>query len=230
MKAEDKIFRERMVKKFENSTCPYCRKIFSKRYIQQHVKSNHLHTSKYNKTCKKCKRTFTNSTSLKYHAVTKCGDKTPLKCFKCTESFPTYNNFLMHCHRVHSKKEIRYKCSKCDKEIRIENMKKHEREVHGEIFIRYMLLEKKFKCFQCGEKFKRKWSLKRHTEMKHRVGKLFICNICGKPFSTKFDLKEHNQKYHDDHSTSAFQCTYCRKTFSTSGNLKRHMKTLCSRE
>jgi len=79
--------------------------------------------------------------------------------------------------------------------------------------------EKPFKCRQCKQAFKAKFSLTRHMK-KHTKEKPHACAICGRSFAEKSSRKRHLQIHTGE---KPFPCRLCGRPFGDNVNLKRHL-------
>ncbi|XP_041811834.1 zinc finger protein 2 homolog [Chelmon rostratus] len=108
-------------------------------------------------------------------------------------------------------------------------------------------VKKSFICCECGRKFGRKDSLRRHTRF-HTGEKPYSCSVCGKRFSQRPNLIRHMRCHSGEKPFSCsfcdtsfavrsalvnhmrihtgekpFSCLYCDKSFTQKGGLKKHM-------
>ena len=135
-----------------------------------------------------------------------------------------------HELRVHMK-EKHHKCRHCQKTFLYPNMlAKHVLIDHSEESLHdggadgNKAIEFKFKCGECGHKFKRRdqWIIhqKRHQPKEDHK---FSCEKCGKRFFANYLLQSHLKTHDDDAKTHV--CSFCDKRFLTASNRLIHERT-----
>jgi DNA-directed RNA polymerase subunit RPC12/RpoP len=93
-------------------------------------------------------------------------------------------------------------CPKCNKVYSTKkNMELHMEAVHSG--------QKPFECEECGMKFSRKESFKRHT---HSMDKPFLCSVCGKTFARRHIRDVHERAHYGE---KKYPCDFCEKRFTT---------------
>ncbi|XP_077186164.1 uncharacterized protein LOC143833824 [Paroedura picta] len=80
---------------------------------------------------------------------------------------------------------------------------------------------KRFKCSECGNRFRFSGELQRHQRT-HTGERPFECSECGKRFSQSGNLQQHQRTHTGE---KPFECSDCGKRFSQSGNLQQHQRT-----
>ncbi|XP_069581742.1 zinc finger protein 721-like [Brachyistius frenatus] len=80
--------------------------------------------------------------------------------------------------------------------------------------------KKSFVCCECGRKFGRKDSLRRHTRF-HTGEKPYSCSVCGKRFSQRPNLIRHMRCHSGE---KPFGCSFCGVRFAVRSALVNHMR------
>ncbi|XP_059205841.1 zinc finger protein 32-like [Centropristis striata] len=80
--------------------------------------------------------------------------------------------------------------------------------------------KKSFICTECGRKFGRKDSLRRHTRF-HTGEKPYSCSVCGKRFSQRPNLIRHMRCHSGE---KPFGCSFCDTSFAVRSALVNHMR------
>jgi len=80
---------------------------------------------------------------------------------------------------------------------------------------------KKFKCTECGRKYKNIQALNRHLKMQHSITVAIElhCEECDKDFSSGQALQNHIRLHTGE---KPYNCEFCDKSFSQHANLKSH--------
>ena len=110
------------------------------------------------------------------------------------------------------------KCHHCDKIIRLENIRRHVRNVHNVTIGKKAPL---FLCSICGKSFKDKYARDTH-EKTHSKYVDFVCNTCGRGFTTKTNLRLHELRLHATEEDLIFQCSDCGNKYAVERDLKWH--------
>ena len=103
-------------------------------------------------------------------------------------------------------------CRTCGKLVPKKNFARHLKS-HSD--------DKKFSCFQCSKRFKRKDKLNCHLQT-HRKPEDIKCQYCNHVLHSSRALTKHIKSYHEKVS---YSCSYCQKSFTTSDYCKKHTET-----
>ena len=100
---------------------------------------------------------------------------------------------------------------------RKENLKRHEKEIHGNNLIL-------FPCDYCSYTSKRRYDVKRHEKVLHgNEIILFLCEYCNFTSKWKHHIKRHERMQHGN-EIILFSCELCPFTSKWKGDVKRHEK------
>ncbi|KAG7157414.1 Zinc finger protein 91-like 1, partial [Homarus americanus] len=80
------------------------------------------------------------------------------------------------------------------------------------------VVEKPFRCDDCGKSFAKKQYLTKH-KYRHREVKPHACDVCGKRFAQKFEVAVHKIKHTGERP---HKCDVCHKPFRSKVNLLNH--------
>ena len=186
-------------------TCPECNVHGSDAFrartasqMKEHIKLNHLSTSKVFNHC-----------YLKPDTAEVPGLS---KCFQCASVNSTPRELNRHIESVHY--EEYFSCSECLQSFsRKDSLTRHKQFIHG---------KGKFSCELCGKEFQRKDILIRHQKSHKSEGSKIQCMLCGSSFLHKFHLLRHMQGVYTDSGTANFHCEECDKTFCTRRMMEHH--------
>ena len=186
--------------------------------------------------CAFCQKIYLKGKSLDFH-IKKEHSGLVFLCHLCSKELPNKKYLYNHVLRAHSKNEI---CPICQKNITIQNLKRHIGMKHKNLYRK--------ECLSCGKILTGSQSLNRHTEkfcgtnVKRIKGEI-PCNLCHKKFVEKA-LKRHIKSDHTviladgssmvqtepDNPCKAklchckeIVCTICFNSFKKEIYLKRHI-------
>ncbi|XP_029018710.1 zinc finger protein 14-like isoform X1 [Betta splendens] len=133
-------------------------------------------------------------------------------CPVCSKSFLRAAAMRRHLEIHSANRDLRYKCSNCDKRFRDHyDMNRHNMRVH----------EKE----ETGNNGKEEDSADPSTS---EVADNKNCVLCGKYFARRVDMERHMKSHSEDRP---YKCSFCEKKFKNPYVLKRHQREICkSRE
>uniref|UniRef100_A0A3Q1I987 C2H2-type domain-containing protein n=1 Tax=Anabas testudineus TaxID=64144 RepID=A0A3Q1I987_ANATE len=140
------------------------------------------------------------------------------------------------------------RCSEPETEVSDDDCRETEEpQQNNDVCVKSNAATKSFICCECGRRFGRKDSLRRHTRY-HTGEKPYSCSVCGKRFSQRPNLIRHMRCHSGEKPFSCsfcdssfavrsalvnhmrihtgekpFSCLYCEKSFTQRGGLKKHM-------
>lgn len=133
-------------------------------------------------------------------------------CPVCSKMFLRAAAMRRHLETHSTNRELKYKCSSCEKRFRDHyDMKRHIMRVH----------EKDEVSNGAREDESADPGTSDGPENKN-------CSLCGKYFARQVDMERHMKSHSEDRP---YSCSYCQKKFKNPYVLKRHQKEICkSRE
>ncbi|XP_041985515.1 zinc finger protein 41-like [Aricia agestis] len=166
----------------ENKECPYCKKMYSTRYLKTHLAE---HRMEYNFICDVCGKEFVRRANFAQHRAIHFHDL-PFQCSHCPYKGRFKEALKMHM-RSHTG-EKPYPCPQCP--ARFVSKSNLNRHMHTH------QTEPEHKCETCGRGFHTKREVEVHFKVEHNGIKDHVCNMCGKAFGYRSQMMKHQRKVH----------------------------------
>ncbi|XP_005097013.1 zinc finger protein 544 [Aplysia californica] len=196
------------------STCQYCSKKFSKKYLRVHM---WIHEKEKQFSCDLCKKKFLRARELISHKRTHTGER-PYSCAVCSQKFVSASSLrrheLLHNRESDESRQLvsSYGCDICGKVFAQKGNLNVHLKTHSGI--------KEHACTQCSRSFVSSGDLKRHLRV-HSKEKPFTCIECGKSFTASSSLVCHMRVHTGERP---YICSECGASFSVLSHLKQHNK------
>ncbi|XP_041983589.1 zinc finger protein 546-like [Aricia agestis] len=191
-----------------------------------------LSTSRTEKMCKICKKTYTSEKKHRNHVQSKhmieYKETKPRKrvsfsdqvivhefkeyhrCRKCPKIYEDYNSLKQHMKQMHKKRKC-YICFYCNKGFAERMIFKMHIKMH---------------CSMCGKFFLSKKLYSDHKRTVCRVIKKYECKTCKEVYFSYLSLKDHSY----EHEGVLFVCDICKERCKTKCTLLHHIQYLhCKR-
>lgn len=195
----------------KNFVCKICEKAYSKHSIlRAHVVKDHREheeAKRYPYSCQHCKKVYLREKALLKHQQHFRGP-----CERCGVVFGCSDQFWFH-RRDHDSV-----CKVCNKEFKnMSSLYTHMNMKHS---------KKGVSCSVCDQKFRFKYSMKKHIAKVHISNELarYKCESCDFSVTTQLGLKIHQSKVHGS-KLNLFTCKKCKNTFSTKLTYQNHVAT-----
>lgn len=137
--------------------------------------------------CDECGATFSKRANLVRHTKTVHNNVKPFACATCASRFGLKADLQRHMRNIHEKRA--FCCRACGRSFAAQD----ELDFHCRVAHEKDL--RPFECEQCGMKFGRRSSRRRHEQTVH-TEKRFDCTMCDKSYSQRFDAIKHGRKAH----------------------------------
>lgn len=137
--------------------------------------------------CDACGTTFSKRANLVRHTKTVHNNVKPFTCDTCGSRFGLKADLQRHMRNIHEKRA--FCCRTCGRSFAAQD----ELDFHCRVAHEKDL--RPYECAQCGMKFGRRSSRRRHEQTVH-TQKRFDCSVCDKSYSQRFDAIKHGRKAH----------------------------------
>ncbi|KAK3605441.1 hypothetical protein CHS0354_007524 [Potamilus streckersoni] len=187
--------------------CNQCGKVFSDRpHLKRHLLSHEKKDVKLH-SCSVCDKSLQSKRALENHMKVH-NPEYPCTFEGCDEQFTTDYHRQVHI-KSHYSKEVM--CTYCGKVCKSRGaLNHHEKTIHTD--------KRPHVCQVCGEKFKTKDVLERHTR-RHNDTKHYMCEICGKGF-TQISTLNYHKSVHS--GIRPHKCSVCDASFKKVISLQVH--------
>lgn len=119
-----------------------------------------------------------------------------LRCELCTMKFDNKMDLKIHFRCSHPTKKL-YECKRCD----FVAVSGYRMERHRRRYVHNGRTTDKFACTLCGKEMTMSSSLQRHMSRVHSGNvKRFFCKKCPLSFATRYSLGRHSSLKHSDHN------------------------------
>eukprot|EP00094_Tigriopus_californicus_P007796 TCALIF_07508-PA protein Name:"Similar to Zfp26 Zinc finger protein 26 (Mus musculus)" AED:0.37 eAED:0.37 QI:0/0/0/0.37/1/1/8/0/1106 len=207
----------------EEYQCVECSMGFPKAaQLRRHVKS--LHKEKDQFMCPVCKMgAILGKEDLKVHLYKEHGIGEMFRCEECDFECLVKSQYISHVS-LHSFKDDKLKCIKCEKEFKSRNGFKLHLKQHFQ--------EKLFQCSYCSEfTCAQKLSLIRHLATKHKkdlmgndLQEIHTCSECDFKSVADYQLKDHILRKHTSKDKMRFHCQHCDYASVEKAAVDRHVR------
>ncbi|XP_055588160.1 zinc finger protein 59-like [Uranotaenia lowii] len=146
------------------------------------------------------------------------------RCEECGETFPYKRMLVVHQSKEHSKRDKKYPCDICGKEMSSGyKLNLHRIKLHDSLNVKRE--SSNHHCEQCGKTFHYKHDLNKHLLMHSDQAKQFQCKLCDKIFPDKLAYNRHMQYSHETPSTTDTEtvCEICSRSFMNQQLVIFHM-------
>ncbi len=208
-------------KKEPPKSCHICDKVFTKGYLQTHIRNQHTGEREERlQKCDDCDFQTGDMYALKKHIKSIHSEDRPLKCQfeNCSYAGKSSINLRQHIKWSHSS-EKRYKCDVCDYATKERpKLNLHIRAKHSDEE------RDRLSCNICSKLFKTTCGLRLHVKSVHQNSYIFNCDKCSYKTNVKPRFEGHMNARHL--FIKPYQCKLCDFRTAQILSLWRHEKTL----
>ncbi|CAG7822501.1 unnamed protein product [Allacma fusca] len=201
---------------FENQNrrhvCPYCRKVFKKNHLADHIK---IHTGEKPYKCDKCSFAGAQPSSLKQHKSRKENHDPPLQCTEC--SFTSCNSVFLRKHVTECHSNT----------LNIPEISPSVQNIHelvvAEVHPTKRIIPSAIRhfCSYCSYSSLNKSKLTRHVSI-HFDNKPYQCQYCTYRCRNSTDIKTHERTHTGERP---YKCSICPAAFAQAGAFAKHRRT-----
>ena len=183
---ENTITKFKMSRRKLNS-CQECGKTYPGKYLlTRHIDVVHKGLKPFK--CEHCGKNYTASHILSNHIKSIHEGRRDFKCELCQKSFSLQSNMITHIQMVHHK-TLDQQCHTCGKSFsNMSSLRRHQKVSHEGA---------KNTCPVCGKLLSASRSMKEHISSVHEGITNFSCEECGKRFARLSTLKRHKLNVHN---------------------------------
>lgn len=164
-------------------------------------------------------------------SVVVMAEEAPVETTQALPASSTDDFFVQNEANSPSTSTLPYQCWACDKRFSCHSQMKNHEVVHSD--------EKPFVCEVCNRGFRRKYDMKRHVQLIHKMQATeesrtytprqannnpnqtsFDCTVCQKQFSCLSHLRNHEVVHSEERP---FKCAFCDKAFRRKYDKNRHV-------
>jgi len=195
-------------------TCPVCQCEFTKRYLKQHIKTQHQ-GSEVNYQCSTCHKKYKSKVGLTKHTRS-AHEGIKYKCNICQHTVTSKFYLKQHIMQIHFKE--RYPCKMCNYQAtQKRDLNKHVKNVHQN--------SERITCSKCNKTFQMIYITAHMRTFHTGVQPQYDCKICAYKSIHRRAVVQHQKRVHQNNER--ITCSECNKTMLKDYEII-HMKTFHS--